>query len=276
VGVQRQYTGTAGKIANCQIGVFLAYVTPQGQTLLDRRLYLPKVWCGDASRRAHAKVPETVTFQTKPKQGIEMLKEAWERGVPMRYVVGDEIYGNSTALRDTVAASGRIYVLSIASRVWAAPLTAHTFTEASSVKATIAALPPEGWERRSAGSKGERFYDWAFCRVRELRDRHLGPEVRLLARRSVSDPTEVAYSFSNAPADFSRQRLAEVASSRFAVEQCFEEAKGETGLDEYEARHWHCRHRHITLSMRCPEPVEGMAHAWLASVRLKAAQKGGP
>jgi SRSO17 transposase len=269
VGVQRQYTGTAGKIANCQVGVFLAYVTSKGHALLDRRLYLPKVWCEDAPRREHAKVPESVRFQTKPEQGIEMLKQAWERGVPMRYVVGDEIYGNSTALRDTIAASGRVYVLSVASRVWAAPLTAQTFTEACSVKETIAALPPEVWERRSvgAGSKGERFYDWAFCRVRELRNRHLGPEVWLLARRSVSEPTEMAYYFSNAPADFSRQRLAEIASSRFAVEQCFEEAKAETGLDEYEARHWHCWYRHITLSM--------MAHAWLASIRLKVAQKRG-
>ena len=111
MGVKRQYTGTAGKVENCQIGVFLAYVTPKGQTFLDRRLYLPREWCDDAERRQEAKVPDEVVFQTKPELAVEMLKHAWDQGVPMRWVTGDEVYGDSTKVREAIKAEeGHHYV----------------------------------------------------------------------------------------------------------------------------------------------------------------------
>ena len=123
VGVKRQYTGTAGKVENCQIGVFLAYVTPKGQTFLDRRLYLPREWCEDRERRRKAKVPEEVVFQTKPELAIEMLQHAWERGVPMRWVTGDEVYGDNPKVRAAIRAEeGHYYVLAVSSNtpVWPA------------------------------------------------------------------------------------------------------------------------------------------------------------
>ena len=113
VGVKRQYSGTAGKIENCQIGTFLSYATGKGHVFLDRRLYLPEEWCNDAERRTQAKVPADVVFQTKPEQAMAMLEQAWQPGVPMRWVAGDEVYGDATELRDLVARNGRWYVLAV-------------------------------------------------------------------------------------------------------------------------------------------------------------------
>src|SRR5712691_1066797 len=115
VGVQRQYSGTAGKVENCQVATVLTYATPKGHTFLDRRLYLPEEWCADPNRRAKAKVPPDVTFQTKPEQAIAMLEHAWARGVPMRWVTGDEVYGDSPRVREAIQASGRWYVLAVSS-----------------------------------------------------------------------------------------------------------------------------------------------------------------
>jgi SRSO17 transposase len=142
---------------------------------------------------------------------------------------------------------------------------------ATIVKAVGANWPASRWQRLAVmeGEKGRITYDWACQRRVESREKLPGPDAWLIARRSLSDPTEIAYYLSNAPADMPLVKLAQVASSRYTVEQCFEEAKGETGLDDYEVRYWHSWQRHITLSM--------MAHAWLASVRHKATEKkGGP
>ncbi len=290
VGVKRQYTGTAGKVENCQIGVFLVYVTPKGQTFLDRRLYLPREWCDDRARRQEAKVPEEVVFQTKPKLAVEMLEQAWERGVPMRWVTGDEVYGDSSEVRDAIKAEeGHYYVLAVSSNtsVWpersavepstrdaegqprTKPRLAKGTPSPAAVAAVVAAWPEQQWQRLvvAEGEKGPRTYDWACARVVESRDGLPGPDAWLLARRSLSDPTDIAYYLSNAPPDTSLLTLARVASSRHAVEQVIEEGKGETGLDEYEVRHWHSWYRHITLSM--------MAHAWLVSIRCQAAAKKG-
>ena len=291
VGVKRQYSGTAGKIENCQIGTFLSYATAKGHVFLDRRLYLPQEWCNDPARRAEAKVPPDVVFQTKPAQALAMLRHAWEAGVPMRWVAGDEIYGEAVALRDAIAASGRWYVLAVRSvlRVWPerppvaepapqprgrprtrARLAAGAST-ALTVQEVVTRWPTRRWQSLTVaeGEKGWITYDWACQRVVESRDQRPGPEVWLIARRSLSDPTDIAYYLSNAPADTPLLKLAQVASTRYTVEQCIEEAKSETGLDEYEVRYWHSWHRHITLSM--------MAHAWLAAVRYQAtAKKGGP
>jgi len=289
VGVKRQYSGTAGKIENCQIGTFLSYTTVKGHVFLDRRLYLPEEWCNDVERRAQAKVPAEVSFQTKPEQAMAMLEQAWQVGVPMRWVAGDEVYGDSTELRDLVARHGRWYVLAVRTPtlVWTQrpavvdpeppargrPRTKVRLADgagaATTVKEVVACWPASRWQRLTVaeGEKGLITYDWACQRVVESRAQLPGPEAWLIARRSISDPTEIAYYLSNAPANTPLLKLAQVAATRYTVEQCIEEAKGETGLDDYEVRYWHSWHRHITLSM--------MAHVWLASVRYKATEKKG-
>jgi len=289
VGVKRQYSGTAGKVENCQIGTFLSYATTKGHAFLDRRLYLPKEWCSDLERREQAKVPADVNFQTKPQQAMAMLEDAWQAGVPMRWVAGDEVYGDSTALRDLIARHERWYVLAVRTHttVWTErpqmiepepqergrPRTKARLAEdapsAITVKEVVDSWPMSRWQSLTIaeGEKGLITYDWACQRMIEKCDGLPGRDAWLIARRSLSDPTDIAYYLSNAPADTLLLELAQVASTRYTVEQCIEEAKGETGLDEYEVRHWHSWHRHITLSM--------MAHAWLASVRYKAAEKKG-
>ena len=289
VGVKRQYSGTAGKVENCQIGTFLSYATTKGHMFLDRRLYLPKEWCSDLERREQAKVPTDVIFQTKPEQAMAMLEHAWQAGVPMRWVAGDEVYGDSTELRDLIARHERWYVLTVRTPtpVWperpqvvepesqerGRPRTKVRLAEgapsAIPVKEVVASWPESRWQSLTVaeGAKGLITYDWVCQRIVESRNRLPGPDAWLVARRSLSDPTDIAYYLSNAPVDTPLLELAQVASTRYTVEQCIEEAKGETGLDEYEVRHWHSWHRHITLSM--------MAHAWLASVRYKATEKKG-
>ena len=289
VGVKRQYSGTAGKVENCQVATVLSYATAKGHVFLDRRLYMPREWCDNAERRARAKVPQEVSFQTKPEQAISMLEHAWQQGVPMRWVTGDEVYGDATRLRDVVIKHQRWYVLAVSldTPVWTErpaldppgrpgtgrPRTRTRLAEgapkATTVQAVVLAWPEEQWQRFAVleGEKGPRTYDWAYQRVIESRDGLPGPEAWLLARRSVSDRTEIAYYLSNAPADTPLTRVAQIAATRYTVEQCIEEAKGETGLDEYEVRYWHSWHRHITISM--------MAHAWLTSIRHKAEQKKG-
>jgi SRSO17 transposase len=290
VGVKRQYSGTAGKVENCQIGTFLSYATAKGHVFLDRRLYLPEEeWCNDLGRREQAKVPADVTFQTKPEQAMAMLEHAWQVGVPMRWVAGDEVYGDSTALRDLIARRERWYVLTVRTPtpVWierpqvvepepqerGRPRTKVRLAEgapsATTVKEVVARLSESRWQRLivAEGEKGLITYDWACQRIVEGRDGLPGPDAWLMARRSLSDPSDIAYYLSNAPADTPLLKLAQVASTRYTVEQCIEEAKGEVGLDEYEVRYWHSWHRHITLSM--------MAHTWLASVRYQATEKKG-
>jgi SRSO17 transposase len=289
VGVKRQYSGTAGKVENCQIGTFLSYATTKGHMFLDRRLYLPEEWCNDSERRERAKVPEDVVFQTKPEQAMAMLERAWKAGVPMRWVAGDEVYGDSTKLRDLIAGSERLYVLAVRTitPVWTErpqvvepeaqergrPRKKVRLAEgepsATTVKEVVAGWSERCWQRLvvAEGEKGLITYDWACQRIVEAREGLPGPDGWLIARRSISDPTDIAYYLSNAPVDTPLLKLAQVASTRYTVEQCIEEAKGETGLDEYEVRYWHSWHRHITLSM--------MAHAWLASVRYKATEKKG-
>lgn len=283
-GVKRQYSGTAGKVENCQIGTFLSYATTKGHMFLDRRLYLPKEWCNDLERREQAKIPADVIFQTKPEQAMEMLEHAWLQGVPMRWVAGDEVYGDSTALRDLIARNERWYVLTVRTTtpVWTERpqivqpepqerqvRLAEGAPSATTVKEVVDGWRESNWQTLTVaeGEKGLIMYDWACQRIVEKCNGLPGRDAWLIARRSLNDPTDIAYYLSNAPADTPLLKLAQVASTRYTVEQCIEEAKGETGLDEYEVRHWHSWHRHITLSM--------MAHAWLASVRYKATEKKG-
>ena len=287
VGVARQYLGAVGKLENGQVATVLSYATGNAHVFLDRRLYLPEEWAWNKPRRAEAHVPEEVRFATKPEQAIAMLVHAWEQGVPMRWVTGDEVYGDSPQLRETIQAHGRFYVLAVSAntRVWTqrpeveepqeqtggrprlAARVASGAPKARMVSEVVANLPSHAWKRLAVmeGEKGPIEYHWARTRVVESRDRLPGPDVWLLARRSLSDPKQLAYYLAYAPARTPLETLVRIASSRYTVEQCIEEAKSETGLDEYEVRFWHSWYRHITLSM--------MAHAWLASIRRQEQEK---
>ena len=288
VGVARQYTGTVGKVENCQVGVFLGYASTRGHVLLDRALYMPEPWCNDLERRARARVPSGVTFHTKPALGLRMLRRAWNRGVPMAWVAGDEAYGDDGKLRSAIDEVGRKYVLTVScttkvwttrpdvappgpasgkrmgrprTRLWLAPGAPATRT----AKEIVASWPAAQWHRLAIvqGEKGPIAYDWGCLRVFERRGGRPAGESWLLARRSISDPSDVAYYLSNAPADTSLETLVRVASARYTIEQSFEEGKDDVGLDQYEVRTWPSWHRHVTLSM--------MALAWLGSVRAKLA-----
>src|SRR5256885_10474932 len=287
VGVARQYTGTAGKRENSQVATVLSYASKDAHVFLDRELYLPEGWAGDRVRRAEAHVPEEVGFATKPQQAVAMLERAWEHGVPMRWVSGDEVYGDAPRLRETIQAHGRFYVLAVSAntRVWTqrpeveepadqtggrprlTPRVVKGAPKAQMVSEVIASLPTSAWKRLAVveGEKGLITYDWARVRVVESRDQLPGPDVWLLARRSLSAPDKLAYYLAYVPPKTRLETLVRVASSRYTVEQCIEEAKGEAGLDEYEVRFWHSWYRHITLSM--------MAHAWLASIKLREQEK---
>lgn len=259
VGVQRQYTGTAGKVENCQIGVFLVYSTSHGYSFLDRRLYIPESWCDDPARRNRARIPDSVQFQTKPQLAMEMLAYAFENDIPMEWITGDEVYGNSSELRSMLKNRGKKYVVAVKSNLH---VKLSLESDSISVASIATKIRANGWKRFSVGrgEKGERVYDWARVRIFEKLDDKWS-EGWLLVRRSTLKPDELAYYLSNAPRETTLKKLAGIAAARFRIEQCFEEAKGETGLDQYEARLWQCWYRHITLSM--------MAHTFLSVLRLK-------
>lgn len=278
-GVKRQYSGTAGKIENCQIGTFLIYAAQGGHVFLDRRLFLPQDWCEDEVRRKKAKIPKETEFRTKTEQAAEMLAHAWENGVPMEWVTGDSVYGNSPDLRNKIHLAGKRYIMGISSKIpiwrkWPERLPRDEkarradagkpkYPPPSTPKELIDSLPSGRWRRYSTdhGEKGPVIYDWARVRVVEIEDKLPVREGWLVARRSVNDPSDISYYLSNAPQETGLIKLAEIAAIRFEIELCFKEAKGQTGLDHYEVRHWRSWYRHITLSM--------MAHAFLAWSRSK-------
>ena len=252
VGVKRQYSGTAGRIENCQIGVFLTYAAPKGHVLLDRELYLPREWADDAERRQEAGVPQQVTFATKPQLARRMLARAFAAGVPATWVTGDSIYGGDRRLRVWLEQQGQPFILAVTS---AEPLFAILAGHFGQPRADVIAeqIPSDQWRRLSAGdgAKGPRSYDWARVRLARLQ---LTAEERrwdhwLLVRRSRHDPTELAYYVVFAPAGTSLRTLVRVAGQRWRIEQSFELAKGEVGLDHYEVRRWDGWYRHMTLAM---------------------------
>jgi len=264
VGVQRQYSGTAGRRENCQIGVFLAYASSRGRTFLDRELYLPTAWANDAERRREAGVPEEVAFATKPTLARQMLERAFAAGVPAAWVTGDAIYGNDTDLRRWLEAGSHPYVLAVSCDhpLW------HGGTQ-ERADALVAALPPEAWGTRScgAGSQGERLYDWACMQLPY--ESAAGMSHWLLVRRSRSDPTELAYFRAFGPAETPLEEVVHVAGTRWAIEESLEDAKGAVGLDQYEVRKWIAWYRHVTLAL--------LAHAYLEVTRRHAneGEKGG-
>lgn len=259
VGVKRQYSGTAGRIENCQIGVFLAYASDQGHAFLDRELYLPQEWAEDAARRCEAGVPTEVCFQTKPQLARRMLARALDAGVPAGWVTADHIYGGEYRLRALLEEREVRYVVGVAAN------QAVTVGVAQArIAALLGDLPEEDWTQIScgAGAKGPRHYGWAGVRLNCPVE---GWERWALGRRSISAPDERAYYLVFTPTGTALEDVVRIAGRRWTIEQAFEEAKGEVGLDEYEVRGWTGWYRHITLSL--------LAHAFLAGIRAATGQE---
>jgi SRSO17 transposase len=259
--VQRQYSGTAGRIENCQVGVFLTYASTKGRALVDRELYLPKEWSADPARRTEAHVPERVGFRTKPQLAQAMLERAVEAGVPAGWVTADEVYGGDARLRAFLEDRDLAYVLAVKATqpLWVAGEQGPAEVAAREL---VARLPARAWRRLSAGdgAKGPRVYDWA--RVALTRPGWPGRGFWLLARRRLSDG-ELAFYACFGPARTSLAELVRVAGSRWAVEECFQAAKDQVGLDHYQVRRYDAWYRHVTLTM--------IALAFLAAVRAQAA-----
>jgi SRSO17 transposase len=262
-GVQRQYSGTAGRVENCQIGVFLAFAGRKGHALLDRELYLPKEWAGDADRRQAARIPQEVRFATKPQLAERMLERAWKAGVKAAWVTGDAVYGNDVHFRRTLESHGQPYVLAVRS-----DQRLYDGRWRDRVDAIAERLPAKAWCKASAGagSKGPRWYEWAAESFGEVDAR--GWRLWLLVRRHRERRDERAYYLCRGPADTPWKELVRVAGSRWVVEECFERAKGDCGLADYEVRSWVGWYRHVTLSM--------FALAMLAVIRSRVTARPAP
>jgi SRSO17 transposase len=264
VGVARQYTGTAGKKENCQVGVFLCYASDEGAAFIDRALYLPREWTDDLQRLSEAGVPERVGFATKGELAKRMLQRAFEADVPARWIVADTVYGMTRGLRGWLEKRERSYVMAVT-----ASKGVYHEGRQRQVHKVAQGLPEESWIRASAGkgSKGDRLYDWACVSLPESEAYCAeSPAGRwLLMRRSIAEPEEIAYYLCYGPAQTNAYELIRIAGRRWVIEDCFEAAKGEVGLDEYEVRKWDGWQRHINLCL--------LAHAYLAVVRSVAADE---
>src|ERR671911_866337 len=266
-GVGRQYTGTTGKIDNCQIGVFLGYATDIGRALIDRELYLPKAWTDDRERARAAGIGDEVGFATKPELARSMLQRALDAGVAVGWLTADEIYGQDKRLRVWCEQHGLPYVLATRSN----DTVATVDWRQRRVRALVAEVPAENWQRRSAGAgaHGLRLYDWA--RVELLAGFDPDWSRWALARRSIpqtpEETPELAFYVCAGPAATTLEQLIAVAGSRWAIEECFQAAKNEAGLASYQVRDYTAWYRHITLAM--------LAHAYLSATRATA-EKGAP
>lgn len=261
-GVQRQYSGTAGRIENCQLGVFLTYVSPRGRALIDRELYVPKSWTDDRDRCEEAGIGDVVDFATKPELVQRMLERLLDAGADVEWFTADEAYGDNPGLRSWCEQAGLNYVMAISCD--------HRFTTpAGKTRADELARSAgsKGWQRLSAGigSKGHRLYDWL------LLDPATPGGQQLLVRRSISKPSELAYYICHSTYPVPVAELVRVAGSRWAVEETFQFAKNETGLDHYQVRKYQAWYRHITLSMLAAAFLTATAH----TERLRD-EKGGP
>jgi SRSO17 transposase len=265
VGVKRQYSGTAGKLDNCQIGVFLGYASPKGRAGIDRALYLPREWADDAERRDAAGVPEDVEFRTKPRLALEMIEAALEAGIPAKWVAGDEVYGSDGKLRRALEGREQAYALAVKGSEQTTTWPPYGPPGHVTASAEAAEAPAEQWRRFSCGegAQGERWYDWLWRPLRPaLYDGWLHA---LLVRRHPERTGELAYYFVYCPADTPVDEVVRAVGARWTIEEVFELAKGQVGLDQYEVRSWRGWHRHATLALLA-----------LAILAVSAAKKGMP
>jgi SRSO17 transposase len=262
VGVQRQYSGTAGRIENCQIGVFLSYASQGEHTLVDRELYLPKSWTEDPERSRAAGVAEDVVFATKPELAARMLWRTLDGGLPAKWVAGDTVYGSNRPLRKGLEQRLQRYALAVA-------CCEHVEVHAQHkrVDALAGSVSAHQWQRLSAGegSKGLREFDWACIELDQPEAEGWGRFLVLRRSLPTGEKTpQLAYVLVFAPAGTPLAEMVPVIGTRWTVEQCFEEDKGEVGLDQYEVRSFHGWYRHITLCM--------LAHAFLVALRIHSQQ----
>jgi SRSO17 transposase len=295
VGVAAQYCGSVGKVANCQVGVHLGYVSRQGYTLLDSQLFMPDEWFDEAhtDRRKACGVPTNLTYQTKPEIGLDLVRAALKRNeqleepLPFQWVAADELYGDSPAFRDGIAALDKWYFTEIktTSQVWLKRPEVHVppwkgrgrrptrlrlrhpTDRAVTVHSLVAQIPAPAWTRATIkeGSKGPIVSDFAFLRVVESRGGLPGPDLWLVIRRNVDNPAELKFYFSNAPANIPLLELVRLSGLRWPIEIIFEEGKGELGFDHYETRSWLGWHHHMLLV--------SLAHHFLVHLRLKFKDK---
>jgi SRSO17 transposase len=286
VGVAHQYCGSVGKVANSQVGVYLGYVSRKGYSVIAGRLFMPEQWfdAEHADKREACGVPEGLTPRTKPQIAVDLLQEMQQRGdLPFQWVAADELYGDAPAFRDGVAAMGKWYFTEIAcsTLIWRRrpavfvppwsgrgkrPTKLRLCTPTNQprrVDTLVKRIPKKSWTRATIkeGSKGPLVCDFAFLRVTEARRGLPGPEVWLVIRRNLNDPSEVKFYFSNAPRDIPCADLVRVTGMRWPIETIFEEGKGEVGFDHYETRSWLGWHHHMLLSF--------LAHHFLVRLRVK-------
>lgn len=242
-GVKRQYSGTAGRVENCQIGVFLTYASEKGHAPIDRRLYIPEDWFADEERCRQAGIPETVTFKSKPKMALEMIQDATEAGVKYKWVTGDCVYGDYRAIRLWLEEQRKCYVLCVSGKEYI-----QLGWQRISVSTVLKGLNADNWFEASCGdgSKGTRIYDWQTIEIGfEPLD---GWNRYLLVRRSKTAPEDLRVYVCFAPSNTPIEKLVQVAGVRWTVERCFAESKSEVGLDQYEVRSYCGWYKHITFA----------------------------
>jgi SRSO17 transposase len=272
-GVARQYTGSAGKVTNCQIGVFATYVSRHGHAFIDRALYLPRSWTDDPARLAAAHVPSDTAFATKPRLALAMIERAIAAGVPFAWVAADSVYGVGD-IEMALRRAGKGYVLGVNAN--------HHFgswRSGPSISGTAEAIAKDldasAWTRLSAGegTKGARLYDWTYCELADLEAADYNESCTglwtrgLLIRRNIADG-DLAFFSTWCPVDTSVENLVKVEGHRWAIEDSFETAKNELGLDHNETRSWHGWHRHVSLVM--------LAFAMMAAIRHQANKTAPP
>jgi SRSO17 transposase len=286
VAVAAQYCGSVGKIANSQVGVYLGYASRKGYSLIEGQLFVPEMWFDEehAAKRAACGVPANLKSQTKPEIGLELLQRAIQRGsLPFQWVAADELYGDSPAFRDGVAELNKWYFTEIkcTTMIWRSRPEVHIpewkgrgrrptrlrlcnpADHPICVKELAPAIPKDGWTTATIkeGSKGPIACDFAFLRIIESRNNLPGPEVWLIIRRNLDDPTEIKFYFSNAPATTPLIEFVRLSGMRWPIETIFEEAKGEVGFDHYEMRSWIGWHHHMLLV--------SLAHHFLVRLRIR-------
>jgi SRSO17 transposase len=260
-GVGPQYCGATGQVENCQVGVFLSYVTALGHALIDRDLYVPEDWCADLPRRRAAHIPDTLTFATKPELAQRMVQRVQAAGLPFRWVVADTVYGHSSGLRDFLEEQGDAYALAVPSTEVVCVQTRTGILLADVASSAQQALRARDWQRlsQSLGTKGERLFDWA--RLPVVHGGTVDGRHWLVVRRCLDDPDELAYYLVWSPLDTPLPLMVQAIGARWHVEEDLQATK-DLGLDHYEVRSYLGWYRHITLVL--------LAYAFLLSICVYA------